>query len=111
MRDFILAAKAVADPMRIRILKMLEGGELCVCHIAHQLGLSESAASRHLSTLRQAGLVEARKQGAWVYCRLAERSFNPYAAAFLDLVAQALNEDPQIVADRASFSGCCQNER
>jgi ArsR family transcriptional regulator, arsenate/arsenite/antimonite-responsive transcriptional repressor len=64
---------ALADVTRLRILALLTGGEVCVCHLHESLGLPQSKISRHLAYLRRAGLVKGRKQGLWVYYRLALR--------------------------------------
>ena len=63
---------AFADPTRLRLLNLLSGGELCVCHLVRVLGMSQPKVSRHLAILRQAGLVRDRKDGRWVHYRLAE---------------------------------------
>src|SRR5262249_53456946 len=63
--------RAMADPTRLRILGLLVGGEVCVCHIHDALNVPQSTASRHLAYLRRAGLVETRKDGLWVHYRLA----------------------------------------
>src|SRR2546421_11913982 len=63
--------KALGDETRLRIVALLSHGELCVCHIEHALGISQPNASRHLATLRAAGIVEDRRAGNWVYYRLA----------------------------------------
>lgn len=78
--------KALADPTRVRILGLLVGGEICVCHIHDTLRIPQSKASRHLAYLRRAGLVEAEKRGLWVYYRLAQGT---------DDVVQALLEAAQ----------------
>lgn len=62
--------KALSDETRLRIIALLSHGELCVCHIHEALGISQSGASRHLAILRAAGVVEDRRDGAWVYYRL-----------------------------------------
>ena len=64
--------KALADPTRVRIVGLLVGGAICVCHIHDTLKIPQSKASRHLAYLRRAGLVETEKRGLWVYYRLAE---------------------------------------
>ena len=58
--------KALADPTRIRIVGLLQGGEVCVCHIHDSLKIPQPKASRHLAYLRKAGVVEAEKRGLWV---------------------------------------------
>src|SRR5579863_5095864 len=75
--------KALADPTRVRIIGLLVGGEICVCHIHDTLRIPQSKASRHLAYLRRAGLVETEKRGLWVYYRLAQGA---------DAVVQALVE-------------------
>ncbi|MGE4279629.1 MAG: ArsR/SmtB family transcription factor [Magnetospirillum sp.] len=98
---FEIAAKAVADPTRIRILKLLQSGELCVCQLTTVLGLAPATVSKHLSVLKGAGLVQSRRDGKWVYYRLADKDFSPYARRFLDLMAASLDDDRTILADNA----------
>lgn len=64
--------KAVSDPCRLRILKLLKEGELCVCEIMTALKKPQSSTSHHLSILREAGLVKERRDGKWSYYRLAD---------------------------------------
>jgi ArsR family transcriptional regulator len=66
--------QALGDKTRLRILGLLMTGEVCVCHIHESLGVSQPKASRHLAYLRRSGLVETRREGLWVYYRLAENS-------------------------------------
>jgi DNA-binding transcriptional ArsR family regulator len=99
LREYEAVLKAAADPGRARILKMLEGGEMCVCQIVAVLGLSQSTVSKHLSLLRTAGLVDERKTGRWVHFRLAESARNEYATPLLSLVRKRLREDPVVRAD------------
>ncbi|HSW02527.1 MAG TPA: metalloregulator ArsR/SmtB family transcription factor [Sedimentisphaerales bacterium] len=67
MRDVLDLTKAMADGNRLRVLMALTGGELCVCQIVELLQLAPSTVSKHMSILRQAGLVEGRKDGRWMY--------------------------------------------
>ena len=62
--------KALGDLTRLRILKLLTQGELCVCQIEKALRVLQPIASRHLSILRMTGLVQARREGQWVYYSL-----------------------------------------
>ncbi|CUW39308.1 putative Transcriptional regulator [Magnetospirillum sp. XM-1] len=100
IETFETVAKAVADPSRIRILKLLEEGELCVCQVTTILGLATATISKHLAALKVAGLLQQRRDGKWVYYRLAGRGLNPYAPAFLDMIRSSLAEDPTIAEDR-----------
>jgi ArsR family transcriptional regulator, arsenate/arsenite/antimonite-responsive transcriptional repressor len=72
MIEILNITKALSDENRIRALMMLVGGELCVCQIIEMLGLAPSTVSKHMSILKQAGLVVTRKEGRWIYYRLAE---------------------------------------
>jgi len=100
LETFETVAKAVADPSRARILKLLEGGELCVCQITAVLDLAPATVSKHIAALKTAGLVQQRRDGKWVYYRLATREFNPYAAPFLALLGASLADDPTVSEDR-----------
>lgn len=83
MRELLKVMKALSDPGRIKALKILEGGELCVCRVQEALELSQPTVSKHLRQMEDAGLVQSRKQGPWVYYRLHENPPTPYAAALL----------------------------
>jgi ArsR family transcriptional regulator len=65
--------KAFAEPVRLRLLALLsEGREVCVCHLHEALELPQPTVSRHLAYLRKSGWVVSRKEGLWVYYRLAK---------------------------------------
>ena len=88
--------KAVADPTRIRILAtLLAAGELCVCHVEAALGITQSRASRHLATLRRAGLVVGRRDGAWVHYRVPDEP-DPTARLVLAAVRECAGRDPDV---------------
>lgn len=70
--------KALADETRIRILNLLENGELCVCDIEEVLDIQQSNASRHLNKLKLAGLIISAKKSQWVYYRLNNEIFIKY---------------------------------
>lgn len=69
MNDLLSVFKALSDETRLRILKLLEEGELCVCDIVAALGLIQPKVSFHLSALKEAGLVRDRKAGKWIHYR------------------------------------------
>ena len=91
-------AKALAGPGRLRIIGALAGGELCVCQIVELLDLAPSTVSRHMSVLQQAGLVESRKQGRWVYYRLSDEP-GPHAASALRWAMEAFGSTEQARRD------------
>jgi ArsR family transcriptional regulator len=74
MFEFLNITKALAEENRIRILMALQVEELCVCQITELLELAPSTVSKHMSVLRQARLVESRKDGRWMFYRLADES-------------------------------------
>jgi len=69
MNDLLNVFKALSDKTRLRILKLLEKGELCVCDIVAALDLIQPKVSFHLSALKDAGLVRDRKEGKWIHYR------------------------------------------
>ncbi len=58
---------ALSDPLRLQIIKLLQGQELCVCDLCDQIGVSQSKLSFHIKVLREAGLIQWRQQGRWTY--------------------------------------------
>lgn len=96
MKEFIKVMKALRDPNRVKIVKMLQHGELCVCEIQELLGTSQPTASKHLKILEAAGILNSRKDGLWVYYRLADGSRSPYAAAILGNLKHWMEDSPDI---------------
>ena len=90
--------KALADVTRLRILGLLLTGEVCVCQIHESLTIPQPKASRHLSYLRRAGLVEARRDGLWVHYRLATLA-DPVVATIAEAVRHALTHLPTVHRD------------
>lgn len=81
--------RALADPVRLELLAYVAAhGPICVCHLEQRLGLSQSRVSKHLGTLRRAGLVSSRRDGSWVYYELDERAVG-LARGFLTDVADS----------------------
>jgi DNA-binding transcriptional ArsR family regulator len=99
MKEFLALAKALADPGRARTLACLSSGELCLCQIIEMLDLAPSTASKHMAVLQQAGLVESRKDGRWVYYRLAGRDAPPRVRQALEWATACLKRDPQVRSD------------
>jgi len=67
--------RALADETRLRILKLLEVREMCVCEVMVALGLTQPTASHHLGILENAGLAKNRKEGQWVFYSIANPKF------------------------------------
>ncbi len=100
MRHFMNIVKAMSDQNRIRAFMALRGGELCVCQIIEFLGLAPSTVSKHMSILKNAGLVEARKIGRWVYYRLADDTSPPSVREAISWTFSSLSGVPLIDQDK-----------
>jgi ArsR family transcriptional regulator len=107
----LLRFRALADPTRLRLLGLLADGEVCVGDLVAVLELPQGTVSRHLATLRRAGLAQVRRSGAWAFYSLDERvdPVRPLGR----VVEQAISELNEVAADRARLAqrreegGCC----
>jgi ArsR family transcriptional regulator, arsenate/arsenite/antimonite-responsive transcriptional repressor len=70
MQDILNIFKALSEETRLRVLKLLDRGELCVCDIVAALDLIQPKISFHLAVLKDAGLIKDRKQGKWVHYKI-----------------------------------------
>ena len=104
MRAILDVTKALADSNRLRILMALREGELCVCQIVELLQLAPSTTSKHMSILRQARLVESRKDGRWMYYRLPDRHAPKAVKEAVAWVRRHLAEVPEIVQDEKELA-------
>ena len=97
MKEFLRVMKAVSDPSRVKILKMLQHRVMCVCEVHTALGTAQSTASKHLKILEDVGLIASFRDGTWVNYKLADGGQSPYAANLLGNIKHWLNETPEIV--------------
>jgi len=105
MRECMTDIKALADESRVRILMALRGQELCVCEIISLLGHAPSTVSKHMSILKNARLVESRKDSRWVYYRLAQDDTTPEAVSAISWVTDCLKHDRIISEDDSRIKG------
>jgi ArsR family transcriptional regulator len=96
MRDFLKVMKALSDPNRVRIVKMLQYKEMCVCEMRAALGVAQPTVSKHLKILEEAGLVGFKKDGLWVNYHLSNGSSSPYASSALGNLRHWLEDDADI---------------
>jgi ArsR family transcriptional regulator, arsenate/arsenite/antimonite-responsive transcriptional repressor len=88
MDDHAEVFQCLAEPTRLRLLNILmQAGEICVCELVQALRLPQYGVSRHLQKLVGAGLLQARRQGKWIYYRI-NGGLRPYQRALLRAVAQ-----------------------
>jgi len=97
MSDLVKFFAALADPTRLRLLALVKNGETCVCHLQEVIETNQPKISRHLAYLKKAGLVRARREGKWIYYRLA--SLKEPQASILAQVLQALNQQSPMSQD------------
>ncbi|MBD2342358.1 metalloregulator ArsR/SmtB family transcription factor [Calothrix sp. FACHB-156] len=81
---------ALSDPLRISVLELLRQRELCVCDLCDALEVSQSKLSFHLKTLKEAGLVNSRQEGRWIYYSLNLPQFNVLMDYLADFQNQSL---------------------
>ena len=99
LRDFLAITKALADENRVRLLLALNGQELCLCQLVEMIGLAPSTVSKHMSILRQARLIDSRKQGRWQYFRLAGRNASPAVRQAIAWAQKSTADDPRVRDD------------
>ena len=98
LRDVAQVGLAASDRNRLRLIMALVGRSLCVCQLTELLSLAPSTVSKHLSVLKQAGLVKQKKDGRWVYHELCECQCS--CRPVVDWVRKELARDQQIAQDR-----------
>jgi ArsR family transcriptional regulator len=96
MKEFIKVMKALSDPNRVKLVKMLQHKVMCVCEIREALGVAQPTVSKHLKVLENAGLVGFKKDGLWVNYHLTDGAGSPYAASLLGNLKHWLEETPEI---------------
>lgn len=97
MKEFIKVMKALSDPNRVKIIKMLQQRSLCVCEMQAALDIAQPTVSNHLKLLEDAGLVYSRKNGLWVNYFVSDGSSSPYVASMLGNLKHWLKDEPEIV--------------
>jgi ArsR family transcriptional regulator len=110
MKTQLAIAKALSDANRVRMLCALRGGELCVCQLIDLLRLAPSTVSKHLSIMSQAGLIESRKDGRWVYYRLPRKPARDGAAGMTRETFKALRGDAMVAEDEARLAQIRQSD-
>jgi len=104
MDKFIAITKALSDSNRVRALAALRYGELCLCQIIELLGLAPSTVSKHMSVLKNAGLVESHKEERWMYYRLPEKyNIDRMIQDILLCIFKTLENDEVICCDHINL--------
>lgn len=101
---------ALADRTRLRLLNLMRDGEVCVCFFAEALGTNNPKISRHLSYLKRAGLVSARRDGKWMHYSL-KRPADASAGEIFDSLMKTLESDDEMNRDRETLVNVCCSPR
>ncbi len=88
--------KALSDPNRVKIIKMLQRRVMCVCEIQAALEVTQPSVSKSLKILEEAGIVGNQKDGLWVNYHLTDGSSSPYVASLLGNLRHWLEDEPEI---------------
>lgn len=99
LQELLAVTAALSDENRVRVVAALQTGELCVCQIVELLDLAPSTVSKHLAILKQSGLIDSRKDGRWIYYRLAGHAAPRAARTAIRWLRAALNDDRRVAAD------------
>jgi len=115
MKEIARMFKALSDETRLRILHLLLKGELCICELMEVLELPQSNVSRHMAYLKNAGLVDDRREAVWVYYSLIE-SRNKVHACQLKCLAECFDDYEILKRDEARLEefklrGSCASPR
>jgi len=96
MKDFLKVMKALSDPNRVKIVKMLQHKLMCVCELREALQIAQSSVSKHLKILEEAGLVGYKKDGLWVNYYLSDGMKSPYVSSLVGNLRHWLEDEPEI---------------
>jgi len=102
--------KALSDPNRLRILKMLQTKSLCVCEITDVLRLATSTVSKHLSILKSTGFIIETKDGKWVNYLINPRPSDARISSVLSTLDFWISDDQMIISDKQRVQKVDRNE-
>jgi ArsR family transcriptional regulator len=97
LKDFLKTTKALSEPNRVKILKLLQHRPMFVSELQHALGIAQPKVSKNLKVLEEAGLIAFHKHGTWVMYHLTDGEVCPCAASILGNLKHWLTNDPQVV--------------
>ncbi|MEO7658543.1 MAG: metalloregulator ArsR/SmtB family transcription factor [Pyrinomonadaceae bacterium] len=101
---------ALADRTRLRLINLMRDGEVCVCFFAETLDTNNPKISRHLSYLKRAGLVSARRDGKWSHYRLTPPK-DPHVSEMFNALLQTFEIDAEMQKDRVALDTVCCSPR
>ncbi|MDP4176515.1 MAG: metalloregulator ArsR/SmtB family transcription factor [Bacteroidota bacterium] len=102
--------KALSDPNRLRILKMLQVRKLCVCEITEVLSLATSTVSEHLSILKRAGFIIEEKDGKWVNYMINSNCCDTTVASIISMLPFWISNDNTVSCDIDKINSVDRNK-
>ncbi len=103
MESYLQAVKALSDETRLRILNLILDRECCVCEVMQTLDISQTRASRNLRILENAGFLESRRDGVWIYYRLTDKPENPFISSLIKSATEFTQTSLFFKNDRAQL--------
>ncbi len=107
MKKIVESLKALGEENRIKIVGLLCEEEMCVCELIEKLELSQSAVSHHIKILKQAGLINDRRKGKWIFYSLNQNAFKDLSLSIQEKVWQPVEssywvekDDPGLVCEK-----------
>jgi ArsR family transcriptional regulator len=110
MRDSIRTLKALADPTRLRILRLLLQRDLCVCELMFILKMEQSRISHQMRILRDADLVEDKREGKWITYRISDRARPNLELLLNQLLKEQLRESEEAIRDLGNLEICLRED-
>ena len=95
--------KALSDDTRLRVIKLLEERELCVCELMQVLKMSQPRISRHMGVLKNAGLVDDRREGKWVHYSLKKEARRKEVKVLIGVMSVMANDEAVIKTDKKNL--------
>lgn len=99
MESHVALLKALADPTRLKLLKLLLREELCVCELVELLRISQPAVSQHIAKLRPLGLIQERRAGQWTYYTADAAAVHREFASFMTFLGLDLADIPAMAGE------------
>lgn len=103
--------KALGEPTRLKILKLLAEKEMCVCELIDVLNMNQPRISQHLRVLKEAGAIKERKQAQWIYYSLCCNDFHDFIQAFVAFMGEDLKNIGDLNAEYQRMNAIVGEER
>jgi len=110
MKDVLKIFKGLADPTRLRIVSLLFQKDLCVCELMFILKMEQSRISHQLRILRDADLVEDRREGKWITYRISDKARPNLEGPLNQLLKEQIRESEEAIHDLANLEICLRED-